>query len=169
MRFVFGARALRAAALIAALVAVLAAGCAKEGEEVEASVQLKEFERGLEARYSLPKLVDGDAAALVPGLDAYVLTQTVCRVSERGLYAAELYFFEVEKESEAEEVRLLLETRRDNLVANWGETRPEQRALVENAYIVNEGRYVIMLFAEQGYEMLLDFEEARSVAAVSEP
>ena len=153
-----------AAALSLLLVPGLAA-CSGGDEKADFEMDVQQVYEELTALPDMPAMIElpEDKALDFLGLDYSKCSQAVTAISAMNIQADEIWLVEAKDASAAAEIEELARARVEQRMEEFKNYAPDQYQVLENAAILREGNYVVLL-ASQDIESLKDaFNKAAGI------
>lgn len=150
------------AALLSLLLVLGLAACSGGGDKADFEMDVQAVYEELAALPGMPAMIvlPEDKALDFLGLDMGDCVQAVTAINAMNIQADEMWLVEAKDGSAADKIEELARARVEQRMQEFENYAPDQYQVLENAFILREGNYVVLL-ASQDIESLKDaFYEA---------
>lgn len=150
-----------AAALSLLLVPGLAA-CSGGDEKADFEMDVQQVYEELTALPDMPAMIElpEDKTLDFLGLDYSQCVQAVTAISAMNIQADEIWLVEAKDGSAAAEIEELARARVEQRMEEFKNYAPDQYQVLENAAILREGNYVVLLVSQDTQELKAAFNKA---------
>ena len=153
-----------AAALSLLLVPGLAA-CSGGGDKADFEMDVQQVYEELTALPDMPAMIElpEDKALDFLGLDYSQCVQAVTAISAMNIQADEIWLVEAKDGSAAAEIEELARARVGQRMEEFKNYAPDQYQVLENAAILREGNYVVLLVSQDIETLKAAFDKAAGI------
>ena len=150
------------AALLSLLLVLGLAACSGGGDKGAFEMDVQQVYEELTALPDMPAMIvlPEDKALDFLGLDMSQCVQAVAAISAMNIQADEIWLVEAKDGSAAAEIEELARTRVEQRMEEFKNYAPDQYQVLENAAILREGNYVVLLASQDIEALKAAFDKA---------
>lgn len=144
------------------LAAVFGLAACSGGEDSSFEMDVEEVYKELMSTPDMPAMIElpEDKALDFLGLDMSRCVQAVTAISAMNIQADEIWLVEAKDSAAAAEIEQLARSRVEQRMGEFENYAPDQYQVLENAAILREGNYVVLLVSQDTEALKAAFDKA---------
>ena len=153
------------AGLLSLLLVFSLAACSGGEDKASLEMDVQEVYQQLMALPDMPAMIElpEDKALDFLGLDYSKCVQAVTAISAMNIQADEIWLVEAKDSSTAAEIEELARARVEQRMEEFKNYAPDQYQVLENAAILREGNYVVLLVSQDIETLKAAFDKAAGI------